>query len=329
MKHRLPILSAVALGILGAVAAGFLTAHSSRAGGQGSEAPAFAARAPGAESAPPTVPQTSAATANPATEMPPAAELVRRCLDQLALFDSLSVKLRCHSHLFDQSIDGSGLYLQAGHAPAHLRLELKMALGDDVCTLQQVCDGSALWTRRTLQKGVRLGRVDVPRALAARQARLAAGTQTTGAPTADLALGGLPMLVDGVRRSFDLQLVRPARVGKTPVYMISGTLQPAMLAQLLADDKGTANADQPAKLSDLPEQAPTHVDLCVGREDFFPYKIDFKRIVDGKSDPDLVSPITSIEFYDVQRNIALDPVQFVYVPGEAAMEDTDIYNSRQ
>jgi hypothetical protein len=355
MKHKLPILTAMALGIVGVVIAGLHSARSSRAQKGGSEAPPFVgaslasvpSAAPAAATAPsftgvtpvaalvdvsPTVAAPPVASYAPlvAGGTPQATELVRRSLDQLALFDSLSAQVRFHSNMFGQPLGGTGRYLQSGHAPTRVRLELKMPMGDDVCTLQQVCDGNALWTRRTLLDVVRLGRVDVPRVFAARQARLAAAPPVPGAPTKELAIGGLPLLVDGVRRAFDLQTVRTATVGERQVYVVSGTLRPVMLSQLLPDQKAAIDAGQPADLKALPEQAPTHVELSIGRDDLFPYKLDFKRIVDGKSNADEIAPMVSVEFYDVQRNIALDPVQFVYQPSDAVpVDDTEVFNSRQ
>lgn len=351
MKHRLPILSAMMLGILGAVAAGMIAASTANVDGAGGYAPPFAPMAGvtlpptpapqaviqvAAEAAIPSppVPPVNVAAPNltpaPSTASPPAVELVRRSIDQLALYETLSAKIRFHGNLVGHSLSGTGQYLQSGHAPVRLRMELKLPVGDDVCTLQQICDGNALWIRRTLPDQVRLGQVDVARVLAARQQRQATMPAVPGAPTKELAIGGLPMLVDGVRRSFDLQTVQPAMVGKVSAHKISGMLSPAMLAQLLADQKPPAEPGQPPNLKALPVQAPTHVELYIGVDDLFPYKLDYKRIVDGKTSLDDAETMYSVEFYDVQRNIAIDPVQFVYQPGEIApTDDTDVFISRQ
>ena len=75
---------------------------------------------------------------------------------------------------------------------------------------------------------------------------------------------------------------------------------------------------------------PTHVELYIGADDLFPYKLDFKRILNRKKSPEDAQPIYSVEFYDVQRNITLDTVQFVFQPGEIApVDDTDLFNSRE
>jgi hypothetical protein len=350
MKHRLPILSAMLLGIVGAVAAGLITASSPIVHRAGGDAPPFGLAAEGRPSETPGVVLASAEVPVPAAAAPPlptaapnlspppqnaaavpqAVDLVRRSIDQLALYETLSAKIRFHSNLIGHSLGGTGQYLQSGHAPIRLRMELKMSVGDDVCTLQQVCDGNALWIRRTLPGSVRLGQVDVARVIAARQARLTAAPPGPGAPTKELAIGGLPMLIDGVRRTFDLQTVQSATVGKVSAYKISGMLNAPMLAQLLPEQKPPAVLGQPPNLKTLPVQAPTHVELYIGVDDLFPYKLDFKRIVDGKTSLEDADLMYSVEFYDVQRNIALDPVQFVFQPGETPpVDDTDVFISRQ
>jgi len=332
MKHRLPILSAMLLGIVGAVVAGVMNAHSTKGQRAGGDAPAFAAAPFATAPATQGVVLASAEAPLPAAPgVPQAVDLVRRSIDQLALFETISAKIRFHGNLVGHSLSGTGQYLQSGHAPIRVRMELKTPVGDDVCTLQQIGDGNALWIRRTMPGSVRLGHVDVARVLAAREARRAAAPPAPGAPTKELAIGGLPLLVDGVRRSFDLQTVQPATVGaKVPAYKVSGMLNAAMLAQLLPEQKPPAEPGQPPNLKALPVQAPTHVELYIGADDLFPYKLDFKRIVDGKTSLDEAETMYSVEFYDVQRNIALDPVQFVYQPGETVpTDDTDVFISRQ
>jgi hypothetical protein len=328
------------LGIVGAVTAGLLTAQSPRARAEGGEAPPFAGAMPIAKSSLPALPlavapplpgaSLGATVAPTAVGTAQGAELARRSLDQLALFDSLSAKIRFHGNVLDRTLSGTGLYLQSGHAPIRLRMELKMPVGDDLFTLQQVCDGNALWSRRTLFGAVRLGRVDAARALTAREARLASGGATAGTPTKELALGGLPLLVDGVRRSFDLQTVRSATVGKIRTHKVSGRLNPSLLAELLPEQKETIHSGGTPDLKKLPEQAPTHVDLYIGVDDLFPYKFDFKRVVNDKTDSDDASPMYGVEFYDVERNIAIDPVQFLFQPGELVpVDDTELFIGRQ
>jgi hypothetical protein len=350
MKHKLPILSAMLLGIVGAVVAGVMNAHSTKVQRAGGDAPPFGPSSAAMTAPPQGVVLASAEAPLPAASPAPviaaapnltpapaapgvsqAADLVRRSIDQLALYETLSAKIRFHGNLLGHSLGGTGQYLQSGHAPIRLRMELKMSVGDDTCTLQQVCDGNALWIRRTTPGSVRLGHVDVARVMAARQARLATAPPAPGSPTKELAIGGLPLLVDGVRRSFDLQTVQPAMVGnKVSAHKISGMLNAAMLAQLLPEQKPPPAPGLPPDLKKLPVQAPTHVEVYIGVDDLFPYKLDFKRIVDGKTSLDDAESMYSVEFYDVQRNIALDPVQFVYQPGEIApTDDTDVFISRQ
>jgi hypothetical protein len=61
---------------------------------------------------------------------------------------------------------------------------------------------------------------------------------------------------------------------------------------------------------------PDQVVVTLGRDDWFPYRIEFLR-TDGDSSESLLVA----EFYDVQWNMPLDQRLFVYQPGAAPVTE--------
>jgi hypothetical protein len=346
MKHRLPILPAVALGILAAVAAGVFMARSvpGRAAGK---APAVSAPAVGvpagdtptgyapvANRAVKNAPIGAIALGNAAADAassgpanliatPRAAELVEQAADRLASHATLSAKINLHSDLFGESLIAGGQYLQGPRDSRRVRLELKVRLGDKVCSLQQVSDGAALWVIQTTITQSRLGRVDVPRALAImRQAGHAPGTSM-------LALGGLPVLLDRLIQSFEFTHLRSEKLGPTPTLVALGVWKPTMLAHLMPAQRPAIDAGKPANLGELPTYVPNQIEVFIGRDDLFPYQIDYVRAVRPGSHGENDRVLARMKFVDVHFDVPIDPAQFVYHPGEAVpVDETEAFAHR-
>ena len=81
---------------------------------------------------------------------------------------------------------------------------------------------------------------------------------------------------------------------------------------------------------------PDRVLLLVGQDDLFPYHIDFRRSVadDGSSlgasgGSTASRSLTTMELFEVQFNVPLDPMLFVYQSGSLEIDDrTDEYLSQ-
>ncbi len=96
------------------------------------------------------------------SDTPDGQSLLSRAVAQLTSLPALEAKLRQKAQLFGQEVAGSGTYLQTqSQRGLLLRLELKLQVGDQQSSLQQVCDGRFLWVRRDVASGVSLGRVDM------------------------------------------------------------------------------------------------------------------------------------------------------------------------
>ncbi|MBI2825706.1 MAG: hypothetical protein HYX69_13560 [Planctomycetia bacterium] len=294
MKHRLPILPGIALGVVVAVVAGLLAARTRAGGEAASEPPATVAGvAPG--------------------------DLLRRAAEQLARHDSIATKVRFRSNLFGQSLHGTGQFLQDRYASRRVRFELKTQLGDKISSVQQVADGEALWIRHTTLAGSQLTRIDVRRVLDALAVH--DSTHPAAQPAQHLALGGLPMLIESLTGSFDFPSVKPDQLGRLNVLVVTGTWKPAALAKLVPEEKERIESGAALDPDALPVYVPSQVQVYLGRDDLFPYKIDYQRKVTSAIYGDELRTMASIEFFEVRLNAPLDRVQFSYQPGDAIPVD--------
>jgi hypothetical protein len=109
------------------------------------------------------------------------------------------------------------------------------------------------------------------------------------------------------------------------VWSLQGEWDPTRLAEMLPDQKARLEAGQGADLSRLAPQVPERVTIMLGRDDLFPYRIEYARRqpVDKKkpSASGQMKQIVLLELFEVQLNVPVDPRLFVYNPG--GLEPTD------
>jgi hypothetical protein len=97
---------------------------------------------------------------------------------------------------------------------------------------------------------------------------------------------------------------------------------------MLPGQKERIEAGQRAELEKVPAQVPTRVVLMIGRDDLFPYRVEYWRWMPGeikalslKKPPPVERMILAMELFEVQIDVAIDPRQFIYSPGD--LEPTD------
>ncbi|MBI3467574.1 MAG: hypothetical protein HY000_31575, partial [Planctomycetes bacterium] len=242
---------------------------------------------------------------------------------QLDQRNSIAARVRHRTLWFGQRLIGSGRYLQGPPGARLVRLELRTPLVDKVSTLQQVCDGRTLWIYEYSNAGKNLGRVDVEQAAVAFQVSPAAA----GAPTKVLAVGGLPQLLRNLEGGFEFKGVERRMLGDLPAWILRGSWEREQLARLLPDQKAQIEAGEQPNYAVLPPQLPDQVVLWLGRDDLFPYRVEFRRTVpaefmqkrNGLIDNRESSMI--FEFFEVQFDVAIDPQEFTYDPGALPAED--------
>jgi len=266
---------------------------------------------------PPARPQRATATRLAAHGLRQPDAFLQQAATAVESQSSLRAAFRLTAHMLDNELVGSGRYLQQGRGvEMQTRLELRLQTGREFTGLLRINDGRYVWTddRSGTQRSVTS--VDLRRLRKAGQV----GKTTTGQPVPTPAaappfelVGGLTDLLNALEATFRFSQAQPRQVGKLAVYELTGRWRPAMLARFLPNQADAILAGHPADLDALPAHIPTAVVLLVGRDDLFPYVIDYRR---GRH-----QSLLRIEWYDIQFGVAIDPRQFVFHAGGAGAKD--------
>ncbi len=264
-------------------------------------------------------PQVSLDPMSVPSETPTGDELMERVVRQIGEHDSISAQIRHRTDLFGQKLFGSGAYYQRrAEQGVQVRFSLSVRSGERMVSLLHVCDGRFLWMHDNLGAAPSLVRVDLLRV------RSAVGDG--GAPMPVLSGGGLPQLLASLRRHFVVSRPQPIVFKKVPVWALACRWNPQQLATSvgrpdLVDEQGNL------RLKQLPEQIPDQVFLLIGQDDLFPYHIDFRRsitdeglsVLSGQREDS--RSIVTMELFEVQLGVPLDPLLFVYKPGSTEVDD--------
>ena len=285
----------------------------------GSPTPADADAQP-LQSPPAASPGTHPAQSSQSTGQP---QLAKTTLEQAILtlegYNSVSAKIRHTSHLFGKRLVGSGKYdeQRPGSQNPHLRMELKIQIGDQVSSFLQVCDGQYLWTYRKLLDDGKLSRVNIIRVIEA----LERAEETPLAHKIGQwpALGGLPRLLRGLQATFDFTSIQQTQIpdghsDQLPVWKLRGQWKPEKLAKVFSKDEKTPQQGS-FDLSTLPPHLPDHVVLFLGTEHLFPYRIEYRRSAPR------VHTTVSMQLYEVRFNAPTHSTQFIYNPGDLEPSD--------
>jgi hypothetical protein len=122
--------------------------------------------------------------------------------------------------------------------------------------------------------------------------------------------------------------VEEGHLERFPVWILRGQLHDFHLAGLLPAQKDKILAGQPADLDKLPKQIPDRVVLMIGRDDLFPYRLEYWRLLPVEKKPlSLKKPppadrlLLAMELFEVQLDVPLDVRQFSYNPGDQPVVD--------
>jgi hypothetical protein len=259
--------------------------------------------------------------------------------------DSISARIRQKIDVLGEKLVGTGSYLQQGRGESQkLRLELKIQVANQTTNLQQVCDGNFLWVQQDNLEKPSLTRIDIRRV---REAMFDQAGRRSRFDQIQLALCGLPKLIESLHKNFEFKLVQSDRLDGVPVWVVRGAWRPEALLEAYPDPKATPAAGQGSVGEDpsgkapppsarrsppsnsaagkLPPHAPEVVVLLIGRDDLFPYRIEFRRRVevDDKSPvrTDETRPLVIMEWFEVALDTPLDDRQFIYRPGDLEFSD--------
>jgi hypothetical protein len=179
-----------------------------------------------------------------------------------------------------------------------------------------------LWIRRDIGDTQFLGRVDLRRIQEATKAGVSPQA-TADATNYWMMLGGLPQLLARLDSHFRFQPAREATLEGTPVWVLDGEWQPAMLALLVPSQAERLKSGKPVDVAELPAQIPTQVRVVLRRSDHFPLPVEYLRHGEPPSadEPAPLSSMLAMELFDIRLGEAIDPLVFAYKPGDKEVID--------
>ncbi len=231
---------------------------------------------------------------------------------------SISAKVWQRAELFGKQLEGSGIYLeQRSEEGLQLRLELKFPLDGEPCVLLQVCNGRYLWRYEKFGAVAKLERIDTWRVLQALEERGPFSDEASLPPWPGW--GGIPRLLRALQRNFDFSPPQAAELpGGFPTLRLEGQWKSDRLAALYPGSPVAAGQGRAGDREALPPQAPHDVLVYLGRDDLFPYRIEFRSSSQSNSHSDQTGrdPIRAVmELREVVFNVPIAREQFHYDPG--------------
>jgi len=245
--------------------------------------------------------------------------LLAQAIHQARELTSVEAKVRMQTNILGQELSGTGSYYQLVRKPETLfKLELKLQVANQVSSLLHVSDGRFLWTRRDLPNNQVLARVDMRRV---NEALVAAGRQPLPSSEVPMVtLGGLGHTLQQVANFFTFAAPRQESIGGVPVWIMEGTWRPEALASIWHDKAAAIHAGEKYDVRETPDYMPTQVLVVLARDPerlLFPQHIEYQRV----SRAGVTTSLMALDYFDVRRNISLDPRLFAYKPGDQEVED--------
>lgn len=274
------------------------------------------------------------------TAEPDAETLLRETVARLESLSSLSAEMTLSFSLFGEQYDGEGKYEElAGRTGAvrgerspidrtQFRLHVRMAppsaraieRGAEDNLLEVVCDRNSLWTYTSIGGEQRLTEINLEE-LAGLLAPLSETERRRlteyGAPL-PIGMDGFPGLggIAGTLRALSLWYDFKPKTekcffnnGSFPVRKITGTMKSARREKMTKRILG----DQPDFRQPLLDYLPTGIEIYIGQDRPFPYRIEyFARLDDAK---DARRTVMTLDFNRVFENVtSVGPNSFVYAP---------------
>jgi hypothetical protein len=237
----------------------------------------------------------------------------------------ISTSIRQQISLFGLEQNGTGYYCEVketdprqfglNSSDVQFRLELNMPSANEdnstniaQNTLLIVCDKESLWRHTTINGENKLEKIELQPFLDA--------IKRSGRPDIPIkmneiyGLGGMGGMLRELQRKYDFQAdVEDVQISeKRETFVatkISGKLKTDELEKLTVDSKG--------KKTSVPVQIPTHLEIYVRSNNFFPYRIDYFRSKDGSEQNK--RPFSRTEYYETKLNAGdIGPEMFIYRP---------------
>ena len=209
-----------------------------------------------------------------------------------------------------------------------------MQATDQVSNLLAVCDGKFYWRHVDTGGQPSLERVDLARvqkALDEKSQTSGAGQGRGAAPTIGISLGGLPALLAGLADNFVFAEVEQDSLDRLPVSVLRGEWRKERLAELGAAAASGIPGGTAGRSRRAPVAAPHQVSVYLGRDDLFPYRLEYFRTPSKKDpgyDPASRQPADDRRdgAFEVQANVALPEATFQYLAtGRQFVDATERY----
>jgi hypothetical protein len=240
------------------------------------------------------------------------ADLIKQSASNLFALPGLAADFHYKVQAYEQTLSGSGRYLQSGAGPEKLfRLELTTQLEGHKATQQTIGGKQYLWIRRDFgPEQSSLARVDLRRV---RQAIEDSGPPLSLDPSPTwLGIVSLPKMLRSLSQWFEFEPSRDGRAGDRRVVLVHGGIKKEMKGQLLGQRKGQGG-----------EQIPDAVELTLGTDaalPLFPYRIEYLKRQGKDQQPEFRSLLT-LDFFSAKVRSDIEPQQFEYRPGNQEVED--------
>lgn len=239
----------------------------------------------------------------PGPESPEAKTALDQTRQRLLSYESIKAKLVETVALGSRRFTVKGDYLQGRGADLKLRLEFQVKLGDTEGALLEVCDGQVLWTRHQVGTDVRISRRDVRQILQA--------AADNGLPdnliTVELGFGGLPGLFASIEKSMQFDQHKEDTADGQKLVVLEGGWKPDMLKAWQGNNPKAT----------LPDYVPSRIRLYLDGESLFPRRILYL----GRNAEQLLRPMVSLDFTEVETNIPIPPAKFKFVPPEGVFPE--------
>lgn len=241
---------------------------------------------------------------------------------------SIAARVRHEAHLHDEVLVGSGRFWQQGVGNQRvMRWQMNTQVADQTASYVQVFDGNQVWTDRTLASGRTVRRLDV-RLLQSRLRTTALGNRgpqnsNEWDPLVDAATGqgGLMELTAELLRRYTFAPPRTVQLNGLAAHALVGQWRRTELEKLWPE---LASAED---MSSWPRQLPHHVLVLVGKDNLFPYVIEYRRVEDAQlassaaGDRPTHNPLVRYELFEVQFAAAMEDVSFEFKPGDVQWSD--------
>lgn len=227
----------------------------------------------------------------------------------LSRYASLSAKVRQRVNLLGCEMIGAGDYLQGDPRRRQTRFVFRLQFEEAVLSWRQFCDGRSLWSAkkgldgRTKVARVDLGDLQEDEAEAAMPNPVAWGA------------GGLPQFMDSLDDAFIFTRIDADWLDDMPVHIVRGRWDPERLEKLVKEGLPPDSSAVEPEL--IPAHLPQAVSVTLGKDDHFPYRIEFLRT----NELGELVPTVTMELFEVDYRAELTDAQFEFDPGEVEIRD--------